>query len=93
MPLTKSMQVRLAKEVGVAIAKSYYEIFSDPTNRGPKFTWEEFPNMCRRAAEIHVNIALPHRVKAQQEIESIAGETAYEEANRLLENKDDARRA
>jgi hypothetical protein len=89
MPLTYKMQLRLAKEVGVAIAKSYYEIFSNPTNRGPKFTWEEFPNMCRRAAEIHVNIALPHKVKAQQEVESVAGETAYEEATRFLENKDD----
>ena len=44
--------------------------------------------MCRRGGEIHVMIALPHGIKAQVEIEHIAGETAYNEAIRLLENKD-----
>ena len=89
MPLTKKMQVRIAKEVGAAIAKSYYEMFCNPENRGPKFTWQEFPNMCRRGGEIHVMIALPHGIKAQMEIEHIAGETAYNEAVRLMENVND----
>lgn len=89
MPLTKKMQIRVATEVGLAIARDYYQIFSDPTNRGPNFKWENLPDMVRRRASIHVGLYFPHNLKAQAEIEQIAGDTAYNEAKRLMEAKDE----
>ena len=86
MPLTKKMQIQVATEVGLSVAKHYYEMFKDGDNRGPNFKWEHLPDMCRRGATVHVGVSLPHNIKAQDEIEQIAGDTAYNEAKRLMED-------
>lgn len=86
MPLTKRMQVQVAEEVGRSLAKSYFEIFNKPSNCGPNFTWEHFPEMCRSGASTHVMLSYPHGVKAEEELKQIAGMVAYAEAKRLVES-------
>ena len=85
MPLTKKMQIRRAEEIGRVIAKSYYDMFKDGKHQGPNFKWENFPDMCRRGSKVQVMISFPHNLKAQEEIEGIAGDVAYNEAKRLME--------
>ena len=89
MPLTKSMQLRHAEEIGRAVAKSHYEMFLQDKFRGPQFKWENVPGLCERMARAHIPISMPHGSKIMDQLVDIAGKVAYEEANRLLENIDD----
>jgi hypothetical protein len=78
----KQRQLRKAEKVGLAYARDLFERFKGPDMRGPNFTWEEFPSMLRSLVEASACTAFPFKIG--RDIERHAGESAYQEARRLV---------
>ncbi len=80
---------KLAKDVGVATAKSYFEMFYDEKNRGEYFRWEYLPNLAYRMAIAQMGTSCSEREyeRLGKHLVIIAGDSAFEEAKGLIEQK------
>jgi len=80
---------KFANELGLVMAKDFFETFSDPSNCGPNFEWDKFPNMVVRFTKTQLFIGCSPREyeRLGKELEKIACDVAFEEATRLIEEK------
>jgi len=77
-----------AQQVGIAIAKSDFEMFFQKENRGFAFDWHTYYGHINRA-EKSLFMYFKDNIKNMQELQEIAKEAAKIEWNNLLEeNKD-----
>lgn len=67
------------------LAEEYFNSFLDPCNRGPNFTWEKFPTIAQRMAEVQRPLSLFPLAKNKEELNEIAGKTAFRTAQSLVE--------
>jgi hypothetical protein len=69
----------IAKTKAVSL---FYTFYHHPEYRGPKFTWEGFPEMARNHVEAEIFIHLER--SPTKEEKSLAGQIAFKEAQRLV---------
>lgn len=80
---------KFAHELGLAMAKDFFGTFNDPEMRGPRFKWENFPDLVIRMVKTQVFIGCSPREyeRLGKELEDIACRVAFEEATRLMGEK------
>jgi hypothetical protein len=74
-----------AVHVGETIAKHMFEMFSEPSNCGPKFTWLDFPDMMKSLARVQAGVQFPGLV--EDKYYDLAATTAYDRAVELIQTK------
>jgi hypothetical protein len=83
--LSKKKQIELAEDVGKGYAEHMFERFKDPLFRGPKFTWNVFPEMVAGLAAVGAFTSFPHRIG--KDIEQVAYDSAFKRATELVESE------
>lgn len=78
-----------AEELGKAFANSFFNIFTDPTMRGPNFTWEKFPHIAAGLAEVQTFTNFPIDQEFMEEIEKVCYESCLKEAIELVKKRID----
>ena len=77
---------KFARELGMVVARDFYETFDDPANCGENFDWKNFPNMVVSLTKTQLFTGCSDREyeRLGKELEKIACDVAFEEATRLL---------
>lgn len=77
---------KYAHELGLVMARDFFETFSDPKMRGPNFKWEKLPDMVVRSTKTQLLTGCSPREyeRLGKELEKIACSVAFEEVTRLI---------
>lgn len=84
---SKNWHKNNALNYGYIFAERMYEDFSKEENRGPNFSWDNFPDMAARFAKSHFSLDFPVKSDSM-ELQELCAQSATERAKELIKNNE-----